>query len=131
GRCSARRGRGQVVTAREWKPGDKALVEVEVTWTDESTVQCSIAADDGYFLPINALRPVPAAGEAATEDVIERAARVLAQLEPGEEWPSNAALGGNPTGTRDDEFRAAMLDQARDLARAGLLELPTDTEGSN
>src|SRR5690606_10473843 len=79
----------------------------------------------------DALRPVPAAGEAATEDVIERAARVLAQLEPGEEWPSNAALGGNPTGTRDDEFRAAMLDQARDLARAGLLELPTDTEGSN
>lgn len=57
------------MSAREWKPGDKALVEVEVTWTDESTVQCSIAADDGYFLPINALRPVPAAGEAATEDV--------------------------------------------------------------
>lgn len=56
-----------------------------------------------------------------TDDVIERTARVLAQLEPGEEWPNNAALGGSPTGTRGDEFRDSMLDLARDLARAGLL----------
>lgn len=44
--------------------------------------------------------------------VRETAARALAQLGPDEDWPTNEALGGNPTGTRDDEYRAAMLDDA-------------------
>lgn len=44
--------------------------------------------------------------------VRETAARALAQLGPDEDWPTNEALGGNPTGTRDDEFRASMLDDA-------------------
>lgn len=49
-----------------------------------------------------------------TDDSMEEdIARVLAELEPGEAWPSNARLGGNLTGTRDDEYRAAMLDDAR------------------
>lgn len=44
--------------------------------------------------------------------VRETAARALAQLGLDEDWPTNEALGGNPTGTRDDEFRASMLDDA-------------------
>lgn len=57
-------------------------------------------------------------------DVIEQAARVLAGLEPGEEWPTNESLGGGLTGTRDDEYRQAMLDEALALADAGLLARP-------
>lgn len=45
--------------------------------------------------------------------VIEAMARALAHLEPGEDWPTNDELGGNPTGTRDDEFREAHRDDAR------------------
>lgn len=55
------------------------------------------------------------------DEIIEQAARVLARLEPGEDWPTNETLGGGLTGTRDDEFRQEMIDQARALADAGLL----------
>lgn len=56
------------------------------------------------------------------KDTVEQAARVLAGLEPGEDWPTNESLGGNGfTGTRDDEYRAAMREQAQELADAGLL----------
>lgn len=48
-------------------------------------------------------------------DLTEAVARVLAQLEDGEDWPTNAALGGNLTGTRDDEFRYACRDEARNV----------------
>jgi hypothetical protein len=54
---------------------------------------------------------------------VEAAARALAELAPDEEWPTNEALGGNPTGTRDDEYRAALLDDARNaVAAAPLIE---------
>ena len=55
------------------------------------------------------------------DEIIEEAARVLAHLERDEEWPTNESLGGGLTGTRDDEFRQEMIDQARALADAGLL----------
>lgn len=61
------------------------------------------------------------------DDVIDQAARVLARLEPGEDWPTNESLGGGMTGTRDDEHRQEMLDQARALADAGLLTRPLPT----
>lgn len=35
------------------------------------------------------------------------------------EWPTNAELGGGPTGTRDDEYRAAVHEEAGDIV--GLL----------
>jgi hypothetical protein len=41
-------------------------------------------------------------------------ARELAFLEPGEDWPSNEALGGSLTG---DEYRAAMHEQAADYLK--------------
>ena len=53
---------------------------------------------------------------------VEPVARALAGLEEGEPWPSNEALGGGPTGTRDDEYRAAMLDQAREILFADMGE---------
>lgn len=53
-----------------------------------------------------------------SDAAVEVAARALAQLEPGEEWPPNAALGGNLTGTRDDEYRSAMEDSAREVLQA-------------
>ena len=52
-----------------------------------------------------------------TDEAVERVAR-LACLEPGEEWPSNEALGGNLTGTRDHEYRDGMRDQAREAIDA-------------
>ena len=48
-----------------------------------------------------------------TEAEIEAAARSLAGLEDGEPWPSNEALGGGLTGTRDDEYRNASRADAR------------------
>ena len=50
-----------------------------------------------------------------TEDMVERVARKLAYMEPGEEWPSNRDLGGGPCGTRDDEYREGMYEQAREI----------------
>ena len=48
----------------------------------------------------------------ADEGLREAVARALAQMEPGEDWPTNEALGGGPTGTRDDEYRWAMNEEA-------------------
>lgn len=53
---------------------------------------------------------------------VEPVARALAGLEDGDLWPSNEVLGGGPTGTRDDEYRAAMLDQAREILFADMGE---------
>lgn len=46
---------------------------------------------------------------------VEAVARALAQIQPDEDWPTNEALGGGPTGTRDDEYRWATTEEARDL----------------
>lgn len=59
-----------------------------------------------------------------TDEAVERVARLLACLEPGEEWPSNEALGGNLTGTRDHEYRDGMRDQAREAIDALLEQEP-------
>lgn len=63
----------------------------------------------------------------APTPAVERMARELAGLEPGEAWPTNAALGGNLTGTRDDEFRAAMEEDARNWLTAALTD-PDDPD---
>lgn len=60
--------------------------------------------------------------------MIERAARALAALEDGQDWPSNAELGGNLTGTRDDEYRDAMRDTAREMLDAVLPQITTIAE---
>lgn len=39
-------------------------------------------------------------------------ARVLGGVALDADWPSNADLGGSGTGTRDDEYRDAMLADA-------------------
>jgi hypothetical protein len=64
------------------------------------------------------------------EEAVEKAARALASVAPGESWPTNEELGGHPVlGTRDDEYHAAMLEQARDaLAAAGFPELLAENE---
>jgi hypothetical protein len=69
-------------------------------------------------------------------EAIEALARELACLEPGEDWPSNEALGGSPTGTRDNEFRSGMREQAADhlkvvaplIAAAVLRKVATEPE---
>lgn len=53
---------------------------------------------------------------------IERMARVFADLDPGEPWPTNEELGGGPTGTRDDEYRNECMDRARAALDALLQE---------
>jgi hypothetical protein len=45
----------------------------------------------------------------------EKIARYLAMLDPDDDWPTNAELGGGPTGTRDDEFKAAHYENADEI----------------
>lgn len=71
------------MTAREWQAGDRAYVEVEVIERYNDThfdVQVN-SGEASWIMPMSAstLRPVPAAGEAATEEIVERAARLLAE----------------------------------------------------
>lgn len=59
----------------------------------------------------------------------EALARVLAELVPGEDWPSNIDLGGHAAlGTRDDEFRAAMLEGADRILASGVLRDVRDVQ---
>ncbi|MFZ4843933.1 hypothetical protein [Mycetocola saprophilus] len=83
--------------------------------------------EDAWFQSAKLLTSLATALEAATSpvepegDVVERVARHLANLDEGESWPGNSELGGSLTGTRDDEYRAAMQDEAREiLALAGV-----------
>lgn len=58
---------------------------------------------------------------------VEALARELAQLDDGEPWPSNDELGGHHIlGTRDDEYRFAMLEEARAVLNAVLPHLTAD-----
>lgn len=68
----------------------------------------------------------PALPVRITDAEVEAAARVIAGLAPGEEWPSNEDLGGHPIlGTRDDEYRDGLRSMAEDAlmaARAARIE---------
>ena len=58
---------------------------------------------------------------------VEALARELAQLDAGDPWPSNDDLGGHHIlGTRDDEYRFAMLEEAREVLTAALPHLTAD-----
>lgn len=52
-----------------------------------------------------------------TPDMVERAALAIAELD---EWPTNEELGGNLTGSRDDEFRDERIEMARAALEAAL-----------
>ncbi|MUN54758.1 hypothetical protein GMA10_05965 [Kocuria koreensis] len=52
-----------------------------------------------------------------TDEMIERAALAIAEVD---EWPTNEELGGNLTGTRDEEFRDQYIDMARAALEAAL-----------
>lgn len=68
-------------------------------------------------------------GTVPSEEQIERVARELAHLEPGEDWPTNEELGGSLTGTRDDEYHDGMRERAREaLAVAGVAQPSLDSE---
>lgn len=47
--------------------------------------------------------------------LVDAIARRLASLEPNEPWPTNEELGGSLTGTRDDEYRHGMNEQATEI----------------
>lgn len=47
-----------------------------------------------------------------TDEMIERGARALAGLQPGEDWPTYEHLVGGPTGTHGNEYRDSMREQA-------------------
>ena len=57
------------------------------------------------------------------DKAVEAGARALAHLEPDEDWPTNAELGGGPTGTRDDEYRSETRDESAACIRAALAVL--------
>ena len=59
---------------------------------------------------------------------VEALARELAFLNDGDPWPSNEELGGSPTGTRDDEFRAAQEETAIEHIGVVLPHLTAATE---
>lgn len=52
------------------------------------------------------------------DKVIEATARELANLEPGEPWPTNEELGGSLTGTRDDEYHDGFREYAKEVLEA-------------
>lgn len=123
------------MSAREWQPGDKALIEVEVTNVVRGSVEVEVPtrpAPTFAYLRSDLLRPVgdaldasvstrpgdaqrvaPAGGEveAATEDVVERAARAIADYE----------LGDYAEDERTPSDWTIWLGTARALAAAGLL----------
>lgn len=62
------------------------------------------------------------AGRTVDVKQIDAVARQLANLEEGEPWPTNEQLGGNMTGTRDDEFRWSKQEEAEEvLSAAGFI----------
>lgn len=61
-----------------------------------------------------------------SDETVDRAARAVAGLEPGEDWPTNAEMGGGPTGTRDDEYRSECVRTARAALTAALGEDEND-----
>lgn len=76
---------------------------------DREEVDLVLDEADRLFIPLD------------MDDAIERMARAIADLEPGEPWPTNEELGGGPTGTRDDEYRHDCMDRAR-FALGALLQ---------
>lgn len=110
---------------REWQPGDKAYIEVEVTAVLDGLPLAAVKTDrSGTTVRVESLRPVPAGREveAATEDVIERA-RVVARKAVADEF--YAMQGGDPEweeapepNAGDDSVGNAVV---RALAAAGLL----------
>lgn len=128
------------MSARDWQPGDRALIEVEVIERYSDThfdVQVSTGGASWLMnVAASSLRPVPAAGEAATEDVIEQAARVLS--EHGHSGTVNSREGviiclcgerlpvtfDDPCmgyADADEEEAVISTHRARALAAAGLL----------
>ena len=73
------------MSARDWQPGDKAYIEVEVLDEGGWVSVPPPASGVKFFIGTSALRPVPASGEATTEDAIERVAESLA-AEIHEAW---------------------------------------------
>lgn len=103
-------------------------------YRDESTAECQC----GHALPwetvetshsahLDALLTAHVAEVLGSAEVVEVAARAIAELEPGEDWPTNAALGGGLTGTRDDEYRDALHSDARAALAALTTHLTGDT----
>ena len=56
------------------------------------------------------------------DDLATLLQRAYANLEPGEEWPTNEELGGHALlGTRDDEFKFETRDKATEALDLYLL----------
>lgn len=105
------------MTAREWKPGDKALVEVEVEIADPLAARVTIADDPGYWVATEALRPVGDVDEVTARDELvtllgeHRIAMVSFSYAThpicdGCEWSS---LSSDPDDVMD-EFNAHLAD---------------------
>ena len=97
---------------------DETAGGAETTGAVEAAAEAILEACYGQELPEAPIDLARAALTAALD--VDEMARVLAGMTPGEEWPTNEALGGSLTGTRDDEFRDGMRDQASAL-RAAIL----------
>lgn len=87
---------------------DDTVMRLERYARAEASVASNYAADD--LVPLD------------REDSVERMARALAELEPGEPWPTNAELGGGPAGDRDVEYHQGLLQEARAALDALLQE---------
>lgn len=59
------------------------------------------------------------AAQSVSDAQVEAAARVLAELEPGEDWPTKEELGWSQVlGVQDDEYRSGMREEARAVLEA-------------
>lgn len=106
------------MSAREWKPGDKALVEVEVTELVFTSGRVLVEVRPvqrfgGSLAPVEALRPVPAAGRSEAEIKAE------ALREAAEAWTQGAwATDMPPKGADRPALILGMAQSAGDWLRA-------------
>ena len=114
-------------TQREWEPGDRAYIEVEFVARNTPFDWVSVGLPGGGMgkvQPSSALRPVPAAGEAATEDVIEQAAEVMhdayEDAAKAEGWETQER-SRKPWSDVPEANKATMRAAVRAVVTSGLL----------
>jgi len=110
---------------REWQPGDKALIEVEVSHESKPGRPVWIRSPFGGTRGVatNRLRPVSCGGEveAATDDAIDRAARTVVKLSTFDFEQARYLVGllvGGVPGRSEAEIKAEALREAADAYEA-------------
>lgn len=107
------------MSARDWQPGDRAYIEVEVLRTvDEDSVTASIAGRLGWVLaaPTADLLPVPQSDERAIERARQRVRKYLADRDAYLAGDDDDLVDDVNYADEPDESQALLLSDLRLLA---------------